>query len=366
MKGIVRNTLEILSYAKLKDKTKDENILKKIKDKDNLHWSSELDLSELIFGTTNLKGRVFFSHFKAYEAILPIDEKSEILGTPQPKENKLGWKNYPILNELKKGKGGRNDNIRSNFIPLEEGVKFQGKIRFHNLRDFELGALLSALTFHKSSLCYHNIGLGKALGYGKIEVTVQKDSKYLEKYLGAFENKINAYLFEGKIKWNNSPYIEKLLEKHSNGEVKKTEIYSEKNKVEQLYRKYRDKVSYEQYEHIKNSNNIKKIKDFIQKYPDFEYNEDLKEKITLFEKIEREKIIEKKAQNEWEILKQNRDIDLFKQFILKYPNTKFINEAENKIDKLIKMEEKAEKAKENIKNRQQLFGKILNKKKRKR
>lgn len=213
IKGMIRNCLEIISYGKLRGKTSDD-YLKEKTEQSSLHRSEEMDLSEAIFGTTELKGRVQFSHFKV-EGDFQEEEKGkrEVLMTPEAKKKKFGWKKYPILNSIIESKKGNNDDIVSEFIPLKSNTKFRGKLRFHNLRDFELGAIISALSFHNTKECYHNIGLAKSLGYGKIDIQFSFD-KTLE-VLKAFEEKLNLSLFEGKVVWHRSFYIKELLTKHS-------------------------------------------------------------------------------------------------------------------------------------------------------
>jgi CRISPR/Cas system CSM-associated protein Csm3 (group 7 of RAMP superfamily) len=213
IKGVIRNTLEILSYGKLKGKTDDEYLNAKIYDSNSLHQSDSLDLSEAIFGTTELKGRVYFSHFKAIGEVKVCELQKEILMTPEAKKKKFGWKNYPILNTEIKSKKGNNEDVISEFMPLKSTSKFEGKLRFHNLRDFEIGALISALSFHNTQECYHNIGYAKSLGYGK--VSIKFDYEHKNKVLQAFEEKMNIEIFNGKMLWHKSEYIKELLNKHA-------------------------------------------------------------------------------------------------------------------------------------------------------
>lgn len=53
---------------------------------------------------------------------------------------------------------------------LRKGAQFRATVRFFNLRPAELGALLSALTWHGDSSCLHGIGFGKPYGYGVIGI----------------------------------------------------------------------------------------------------------------------------------------------------------------------------------------------------
>lgn len=197
----------------------------------------KLDLAELIFGYSkkigenqrSLKGRVYISHAKlinAKEDKQASKEREIILGSPRPsyypnylvqtKDSKeyntfmsenpklSGWKRYPIH---KKFKGQAIDKINSglknNIIALNEGSIFECKIVVHNLLPVELGALISAITFHKNSDCFHNIGMGKPLGYGKIQVEINGFDgfdKPKDEYMKIFESAINYEIFQEKTK----------------------------------------------------------------------------------------------------------------------------------------------------------------------
>ena len=171
------------------------------------HKNNNPDLAECMFGyshevngkLTALKGRVHVGHFfAADDSSLPEEEEPHklILGTPHPSYYPLyvkdgknwdeavevnGRKFYPIrsggaiasLPEMNAVLDNDRNKLTGSAIamcPLAAGTKFCGKIRFFNLKPFELGALVSALTLFNSGECYHSIGMGKPLGYGKISV----------------------------------------------------------------------------------------------------------------------------------------------------------------------------------------------------
>lgn len=56
--------------------------------------------------------------------------------------------------------------------PVNAGVTFRFRLRFENLRNFELGALLWALSLpgHKDRVYRHKIGMGKPLGMGTVHI----------------------------------------------------------------------------------------------------------------------------------------------------------------------------------------------------
>lgn len=186
-----------------------------------------MDMAECIFGkvfgSSALKGRVQFSTFMSYNAE-PYDKPIELtLGSPKASyypayidqeevgqdgvlkqdsdgnypayrtynDGKIrGWKRYVrrkeiwgehvIDNDKSDGRPPKDNKFTpAKMIPLKKtnkegtNLEFNGKIRFHNLRPIELGALLSAITFHGNQRdCRHLIGQGKPYGYGKVKATV--------------------------------------------------------------------------------------------------------------------------------------------------------------------------------------------------
>ncbi len=193
--------------------------------------TKKLDLAQSIFGythdTTSLKGRVQFSHFKSTSKPQVLQERTEILGTPRAsyypiyvrQNEKLfmtfmddfsiaGWKRYPIHkgNITVKTEKNDNENVGTKFIPLKDGVTFSGKLRYHNLKKAELGAILSALTFHNTKDSYHNIGMAKSLGYGKIKIKLNGVDNF-EDYLKSFELEMASNISN----WSETDQLKELL-----------------------------------------------------------------------------------------------------------------------------------------------------------
>ncbi len=222
---------------------------------------NKLDLAETIFGTVNedadyiLKGRVQFSHFEAsvisYDAEKEPEE--EVLSEPKPtyypnyiRQTELnddgtvalyktlmdndvkisGWKRYPLRQSIKddyslptNDDGTVKYDIVTKFKPLDTTTTFKGKIRFHNLKKSEIGALVSALTFHgNEDTNYHSIGMAKPLGYGKIEVKLTKiktqknsdniiEEREKETYIKEFESYMSAFYEH----WLSSEQIRELI-----------------------------------------------------------------------------------------------------------------------------------------------------------
>jgi len=191
----------------------------------NIENPSKLDLCESIFGYINknnaLRGRVHIGNAFANRLIddNELRESSGILGEPKPSyyplylrtKNKsyssyedngieiAGRKRYCIhkgntVTEMSKGNG--NEKVLTKFKTLPSNIDFNLKIHVHNLKPIEIGALLSAITFHNTQGVWHNIGQAKAYGFGKIVCSVNsiKGFKYsFENYLRCFELIITWY-----------------------------------------------------------------------------------------------------------------------------------------------------------------------------
>lgn len=161
------------------------------------HVEGGVDLPQSVFGYVKgekaLKGRVQFGNAFIDNAKLEAS-KAFVLGSPKPsfypfyveqkgdskletyfsKTTKLsGYKRYLIHQKCENGVEvtDKNKRVVSIFKPLSAGTKFSETIYFHNLKDYELGALLAAITFcNKYEKCYHSLGYAKPFGYGKLKV----------------------------------------------------------------------------------------------------------------------------------------------------------------------------------------------------
>lgn len=205
--------------------------------------AGKVDLSEAIFGYSkkilgkqiSLKGRVFISHARAEKISKELKERTMLLGSPKAsyypnyivqdkkdfKKYKTfddnaeiaGWKRYPI-HKMTGNESMAPSKQTTSIRPLGTESKFKCKIVVHNLLPIELGALLSAITFHQNNLCYHSIGMAKPLGYGKIKLDILNLNgfgKEVKEYLKDFESTMNGEIFDGKIKWHESEQIKNLF-----------------------------------------------------------------------------------------------------------------------------------------------------------
>jgi CRISPR/Cas system CSM-associated protein Csm3 (group 7 of RAMP superfamily) len=98
------------------------------------------------------------------------------------------------------------------FNPLNKGTRFNLKIRYHNLRPIELGALLSAITYHNNhQILRHNLGMAKSMGYGHVKLNLKLEKERLDNYLKAFEKEMDLHTTKylgGK--WTDSEQIKNL------------------------------------------------------------------------------------------------------------------------------------------------------------
>lgn len=65
-----------------------------------------------------------------------------------------------------------NKGVAVTFRPLPAGTRFVSRVRLHNLRPHELGALLWALDFGGAEGCVHTLGMAKSAGYGRVKLRV--------------------------------------------------------------------------------------------------------------------------------------------------------------------------------------------------
>lgn len=188
--------------------------IKKVKDYlSDQHKCLDLDLPECIFGTTEkngLRGRVSFGHaFCTTEKEYYNGTLFPYMGSPKPtyypmyikqegtegqvftknmgkktkqiystmlssKAELKGFKRYPIqkqyLEDFEVAKGQEQNT--NPFIPLAKGSVFKCNVRFHNLKQIELAALVSAI--HLGPESFHSIGFAKPFGYGKCSVEIIK------------------------------------------------------------------------------------------------------------------------------------------------------------------------------------------------
>ncbi len=207
-----------------------------------------LDLADCIFGYSQgenaLKGRVQFSIGEVTKWVGKEEEIPLILNNPKasyypiyihqerkPGTDELvgeyktyndgmiaGWKRYYVRNGTWKNEDSPNENIKSKITPLSQDTEFKCTVHFHNLKEVELGALLSAITFHgNTDHCFHLLGGAKPYGYGKVKVIAcelkanpllvneeEKDAKF---YMQVFEKEMNNFSND----WLKSESIKELL-----------------------------------------------------------------------------------------------------------------------------------------------------------
>lgn len=214
--------------------------------------ANKYDLAEAIFGFTEgekaLKGRVHVGHAFATNQVNPLDLKTEVLAGPkasyypnyieqsfknEQNEDEIkkpyqtfmnnnaqisGWKRYPIhSSDVKRNpapviNGKVNEKVATKFTPLPTGAEFALDIAYHNLRKDELGALISAITFHNTKGLFHSIGSAKPLGYGKISIELSgiEESKKIE-MLKSYEAFMDYSLGNSTPLWFQSLQIKELF-----------------------------------------------------------------------------------------------------------------------------------------------------------
>lgn len=86
-----------------------------------------------------------------------------------PQAQLRGWKRYPGK-PFAPPRNAPPSKVSSTLHPLAPGAVFVGKLRFHNLKPEELGALVWALTWNGDRNLVHNLGMGKPFGFGQVRI----------------------------------------------------------------------------------------------------------------------------------------------------------------------------------------------------
>lgn len=211
------------------------------------------DLAECLFGYTmennltckergkqrdSLRGRVHFSHFVSDNA---VEDSSCCLVLNGPKasyvpfyirqnngkkgvtnqyqtynDGQLAGRKRYVLRDTTWKKKAESEGVNQNIHPLKQGCSFEGSVHFHNLLPEELGALLSALTFHGNSACHHQLGQAKPYGFGKVTLTLSELQvpSYMKQtlrepsfYMALFENRMKKF----EPAWRYLPSLKELF-----------------------------------------------------------------------------------------------------------------------------------------------------------
>ena len=168
----------------------------------------EIDFGDSIFGTDKIAGKVYFEDLMPMGPKIQYELEKEmhpkILSSPKPttyqhyleqpngiqtNQNRQhdwstqdarirGYKQYWHRKTSSSARDsdtwietpGQISNSHPNPInPISIGSSFNGRIRFENLTEEELGALLFALDLPEG--CAHKLGMGKPLGLGSVKIT---------------------------------------------------------------------------------------------------------------------------------------------------------------------------------------------------
>lgn len=256
IRNMLRSIVEIIGFGRMArvNEVKNDKIrfgikgpLSAINNQPASSKSQPIDLPETMFGEVikiknkeniKYKGRIFVTHgFCSSKVIKKHNLQELIMGGPKPtffpfylkqntydKEGNIegslkkwdynseisGRKRYPVHYKFTEPTKSKNAKVGTSFLPLAAGTKFTTSISYHNLKPIELGALLSAITFHNKKGFYHNLGLGKPLGFGKINFSII-DRIAFEHYLSSFESEMNLFLHKnGQNDWFKTPQIQEF------------------------------------------------------------------------------------------------------------------------------------------------------------
>lgn len=189
-----------------------------------------VDLNKAIFGYNfekkekakrSLKGRVHIGHAYADRVFQESEliEFKGVLGQPSASYYPLylkqdgpkyttydsssielaGRKRYRIHEGLGQlPQSDKNENVQSVLKALPAGAEFKFKIKVHNLRPIELGALLSVITLNQTEGVFHNLGAAKAIGCNKVKFSIDGfdgfNNSDITHYMTVFEKEMCVFL----------------------------------------------------------------------------------------------------------------------------------------------------------------------------
>lgn len=195
LKGMLRNTIKQLCFGRMSQVNLAEEAIKIGQDgkpdikkstseilsninPEHCHTKGNPDLAEMILGyndvddhSNSLSSRVTISQFfledNGSTPVMNIHRPTALMA-PKPKMKPV-WKKYAAAPE-KTSSAGNNTNILSKLETVAKGTNFIGALRFHNLRPMELGALLWMLSLGDQENGHHQLGTGKPLAFGQVNI----------------------------------------------------------------------------------------------------------------------------------------------------------------------------------------------------
>lgn len=225
------------------------------------------DLSDLIFGQIDsknpLKGRVFFSHALAEGFPISDVERSYVMGSPKSSfipfylkqkgsngktaeyntYNTVpilrGFKRYPIHKSFERQiLPDAKEAMETKFQTLPAGTVFKCKIRFHNLRPIEVGALISSISLHGSNNAFHSIGLAKPFGFGRVSIEVNSRLRGVSYSMSDYMKKFEIVMrLHNQALWENTLNELLLMSTLQNSEIENNLKYEELKSFQEIKKK---------------------------------------------------------------------------------------------------------------------------------
>ena len=197
-----------------------------------------IDLTDSMFGTLKNSGKLFFDDLELVDGKEDDASVPKILGSPKPtsiqlyleqedqeiknlyhynsdeallRGNKMYWHKTDSYDWKNPGNQSIHisnvktgiDKQRTIIKPIKQGAFFQGRLRFENLTEIELGALLFVLKLRDNSC--HKIGMGKPYGLGSIKINI-------DLFLSNRKKRYQSFTEEWQGLTSNNEKIEELIQ----------------------------------------------------------------------------------------------------------------------------------------------------------
>lgn len=177
-------------------------------------FKSAQGLELLTTESRNTKGDIIQNraNYRSYMDWTPLGQARPV------KEEIRGWKRYPVGPERgipPRGASPVGDGV-SILRPLrpaspEKPITFNFRLRYHNLHQLELGALLWAITWGGDERLRHALGMGRPLGWGQVKLSAQLTPDYaaaVSAFIAAMETWANHQRIPGG--WADSVQLRQL------------------------------------------------------------------------------------------------------------------------------------------------------------
>lgn len=133
--------------------------------------------------------------------------------------------------DIQHPKPDKNEDTQTQIKPINPGVKFKFTIRFENLTNVELGALIWILDIAQNDNYRLSLGMGKPLGMGAVKIA---SSLYLSKRKARYSKLFNNNSWEIAEDLDDNPDYQQVFENYILQELRQTGKFKDIPRIQML------------------------------------------------------------------------------------------------------------------------------------